>query len=97
MCYRFVATFLFFLSSVSIALFLLTPVSGQSTGIDTLEGQNVTALFEKGKSLLLEGRVQEALTNIDKALSIEPNNPALLFVKAYSLSGLGRLEESRSL
>ena len=59
---------------------------GQTSG-------NVTSLTEKAVVLNSLGRFDEALSYLDKALSIDPNNVLALINKGISLDGLGRFED----
>ena len=45
--------------------------------------------LEKGKTLAEEGRYDEAIQNLDKALAITPNDTALLVLKGGALTNLG--------
>ena len=54
---------------------------------------NVTKLTENAVVLNSMGRFNDALSYLDKALSIDPNNVLALINKGISLDGLGRFDE----
>ena len=54
---------------------------------------NVTKLTENAVILNSMGRFDDALSYLDKVLSIDPNNVLALINKGISLDGLGRFDE----
>jgi tetratricopeptide (TPR) repeat protein len=57
------------------------------------EPQDIYAHIQKGRALSRLGRVKEALTTIEEALSIQPNNAYCLYNKACYMALLGMSSE----
>lgn len=51
-------------------------------------------LVSKGKTLLEEGRFDDALACFDQALLLNQNNPEILNFKGVTLRSLGRYQEA---
>lgn len=51
-------------------------------------------LLKKGKNLLFEGNFEEALSNFEQALLLEPNNGEILNQKGAVLRSLGRYDDA---
>lgn len=54
----------------------------------------VPELLKKGKSLLIEGSFEEALSYFEQALLLEPNNGEILNQKGAVLRSLGRYDDA---
>jgi Flp pilus assembly protein TadD len=54
----------------------------------------ISDLVKRGIELIMEGNFEEALSYIDQAIIIQPNNPDLLNKKGVTLRGLGRYDEA---
>lgn len=52
------------------------------------------ALVSKGKTLLEEGKFDEALGCFEQAIILKPNDPELLNFMGVTLRSLGRYEEA---
>ena len=56
--------------------------------------EKITSLMEKGQKNIEDGKYDEALSNIEQALLIDPNNPDLWNLKGTALRSIGRYEEA---
>ena len=54
----------------------------------------VSEMLEKGKSLILIGNFEDALSHFDQALVLEPKNPILWNEKGVVLRSLGRYDDA---
>lgn len=55
--------------------------------------QGADTLYNEGNDLLGEGEYEEAISNYDKALAIDPNHVHALSNKGFALYKLDRYEE----
>lgn len=55
---------------------------------------SVDELVEKGKIMLRDGRFDEALSNFEQALLLDPSNTEILNQKGSTLRSLGRYDEA---
>jgi Flp pilus assembly protein TadD len=56
--------------------------------------ENISKLIQKGSQLIVDGNFEEALSYLDQAIMIQPNDPDLLNKKGVALRGLGRYDEA---
>jgi Flp pilus assembly protein TadD len=56
--------------------------------------KEISELVKKGIQLIMDGNFEEALSYLDQAIVIQPNNPDLLNKKGVALRGLGRYDEA---
>jgi len=54
----------------------------------------VQDLIKKAKSLVSDGKYEEALEYIENALSMEKNNPQIWNLKGIALRSMGRYDEA---
>ena len=77
---------------ISVSNLFLGGVLDQHNAFGDFSG-NVTNLIEKAVVLNSLGTFDDALSYLDKVLSIDPNNVLALINKGISLDGLGRFDE----
>ena len=56
--------------------------------------KNISELIKKGSQFILDGDFEQALSYLDQAIIMEPNNPGLLNKKGITLRALGRYDEA---
>ncbi len=56
--------------------------------------RDISELIKKGSQLTTDGNFEEALSDFDQAIIMQPNNPDLLNKKGVALRGLGRYDEA---
>jgi len=56
--------------------------------------ENISELIKKGTQLIIDGNFEEALSYLDQAIMIQPNDPDLLNKKGVALRSLGRYDEA---
>jgi Flp pilus assembly protein TadD len=56
--------------------------------------ENISELVKKGTQLTIDGNFEEALSYLDQAIMIRPNDPDLLNKKGVALRGLGRYDDA---
>ena len=55
---------------------------------------DVSDLVKKGDQLIIDGDFEKALSFLEQAVIMQPNNPSLLNKKGVALRGLGRYDEA---
>lgn len=56
--------------------------------------EDLAELVKKGLQLIQDGDFEQALSYLDQAAIIEPNNPDILNKKGIALRALGRYDEA---
>lgn len=56
--------------------------------------EDIAELEKKGAQFILDGDFEKALSYLDQAIMMEPNNPGLLNKKGVALRALGRYDEA---
>lgn len=56
--------------------------------------EDLAELVKKGLQLIQDGDFEQALSYLDQAVIIEPNNPDILNKKGIALRALGRYDEA---
>lgn len=56
--------------------------------------KEISELIQKGIQLITDGNFEEALSYLDQAIAIQPNNPDVLNKRGIALRGLGRYDEA---
>ena len=84
------AIFITLAQTLSVSILYLGAIDQHAFG--QISG-NVTKLTENAVLLNSMGRFNDALSYLDRALSIDPTNVLALINKGISLDGLGRFDE----
>jgi Flp pilus assembly protein TadD len=56
--------------------------------------ENIAEIVKKGNQLIIDGDFEQALSYLEQAIIIKPNDPDLLNKKGVALRGLGRYDEA---